>query len=290
MNDEYELVKFEQNGLTLDVNVSPQEETVWLSKEQIAFLFDRDRSVISRHINNIYKEGELPKESSCAKNAHEVNGQIHYTEFFNLDVIISVGYRVKSQNGVVFRKWANNVLKQYLLKGYVVNENRTLVTNENYINLINKVENIDLRLSRLERNDNAQNEVIFFDGEYFDARSFLKQIFSEAKNKITLIDPYADIKTLDYLKAKDNGVEISLFTSSKAKLTKGDIRSFNLQYGGLQIHVINTFHDRFIIIDDTELYHLGTSLNYLAKKTFAITKMDPIFISSIIDRTDIKNH
>ena len=134
MNDEYELVKFEQNGLTLDVNVSPQEETVWLSKEQIAFLFDRDRSVISRHINNIYKEGELPKESSCAKNAHEVNGQIHYTEFFNLDVIISVGYRVKSQNGVVFRKWANNVLKQYLLKGYVVNENRTLVTNENYIN------------------------------------------------------------------------------------------------------------------------------------------------------------
>ena len=284
MNDNYELVRFEQNGLTLDVNVSPSEETVWLSKEQIGQLFDRDRSVVSRHINNIYKEGELCKDSSCAKNAHEVNGQTHYTELFNLDVIISVGYRVKSRNGVVFRKWANNVLKQYLLKGYVINENRTLITNENYINLINRVENIDLRLSKIERKDNIQNENIFFDGEYFDARSFLKQIFSQAKNKITLIDPYLDTKALDYLKVRNSGVEISLFTSSKAKLTEDDIDSFNLQYGGLQSHTINNFHDRFIIIDDSELYHLGTSLNYIANKTFAITKMEPDFIEVILNK------
>ena len=284
MNDNYELVRFEQNGLTLDVNVSPLEETVWLSKEQIGQLFDRDRSVVSRHINNIYKEGELCKDSSCAKNAHEVNGQTHYTELFNLDVIISVGYRVKSRNGVVFRKWANNVLKQYLLKGYVINENRTLITNENYINLINRVENIDLRLSKIERKNNIQNENIFFDGEYFDARSFLKQIFSQAKNKITLIDPYLDTKALDYLKVRNSGVEISLFTSSKAKLTKDDIDSFNLQYGGLQSHTINNYHDRFIIIDDSELYHLGTSLNYIANKTFAITKMEPDFIEVILNK------
>lgn len=284
MNDNYELVRFEQNGLTLDVNVSPLEETVWLSKEQIGQLFDRDRSVVSRHINNIYKEGELCKDSSCAKNAHEVNGQTHYTELFNLDVIISVGYRVKSRNGVVFRKWANNVLKQYLLKGYVINENRTLITNENYINLINRVENIDLRLSKIERKDNIQNENIFFDGEYFDARSFLKQVFSQAKNKITLIDPYLDTKALDYLKVRNSGVEISLFTSSKAKLTEDDIDSFNLQYGGLQSHTINNFHDRFIIIDDSELYHLGTSLNYIANKTFAITKMEPDFIEVILNK------
>lgn len=284
MNDNYELVRFEQNGLTLDVNVSPLEETVWLSKEQIGQLFDRDRSVVSRHINNIYKEGELCKDSSCAKNAHEVNGQTHYTELFNLDVIISVGYRVKSRNGVVFRKWANNVLKQYLLKGYVINENRTLITNENYINLINRVENIDLRLSKIERKDNIQNENIFFDGEYFDARTFLKQVFSQAKNKITLIDPYLDTKALDYLKVRNSGVEISLFTSSKAKLTEDDIDSFNLQYGGLQSHTINNFHDRFIIIDDSELYHLGTSLNYIANKTFAITKMEPDFIEVILNK------
>ena len=284
MNDNYELVRFEQNGLTLDVNVSPLEETVWLSKEQIGQLFDRDRSVVSRHINNIYKEGELCKDSSCAKNAHEVNGQTHYTELFNLDVIISVGYRVKSRNGVAFRKWANNVLKQYLLKGYVINENRTLITNENYINLINRVENINSRLSKIERKDNIQNENIFFDGEYFDARSFLKQIFSQAKNKITLIDPYLDTKALDYLKVRNSGVEISLFTSSKAKLTEDDIDSFNLQYGGLQSHTINNFHDRFIIIDDSELYHLGTSLNHIANKTFAITKMEPDFIEVILNK------
>ena len=284
MNDNYELVRFEQNGLTLDVNVSPLEETVWLSKEQIGQLFDRDRSVVSRHINNIYKEGELCKDSSCAKNAHEVNGQTHYTELFNLDVIISVGYRVKSRNGVVFRKWANNVLKQYLLKGYVINEGRTLITNENYINLINRVENIDLRLSKIERKNNIQNENIFFDGEYFDARTFLKQVFSQAKNKIILIDPYLDTKALDYLKVRNSSVEISLFTSSKAKLTKDDIDSFNLQYGGLQSHTINNFHDRFIIIDDSELYHLGTSLNYIANKTFAITKMEPDFIEVILNK------
>lgn len=204
--------------------------------------------------------------------------------FYSLDIIISVGYRVKSQNGVVFRKWANKVLKQFLIKGYVIDENRTLVTNENYISLINRVERIDSRLLRLEKDNLAQNGKIFFDGEYFDARSLLKQIFSQAKNKILVIDPYADSKALDYLKTKDDAVDILLFTSSKAKLTQDDIDSFNLQYSGLQRHTIDNFHDRFIIIDDSDLYHLGTSLNHLASKTFAITKMEPDFIEIILNR------
>ena len=204
--------------------------------------------------------------------------------FYNLDVIISIGYRVKSRNGIIFRKWASNVLKQYLIKGYAINENRTLVTNENYINLIHKVDSIDSRLSRLEVRDKTQNEMIFFDGECFDARSFLKQLFTQAKKKITLIDPYVDTKALDYLKVRNSGVEISLFTSSKAKLTQDDIDSFNLQYGGLQVRTIDTFHDRFFIIDDDKLYHLGASLNYLANKTFAITKMESDFINTILGR------
>ena len=165
-----------------------------------------------------------------------------------------------------------------------IDESRTLVTNENYISLINKVEKIDSRLSKLERKNDLQNEKIFFDGDYFDARSFLKQLFSQAKKKIMLIDPYADIKTLDYLKTSASGVEISLFVSSKAKLTKDDVNSFNIQYGKLQTHKIDSFHDRFIIIDDTELYHLGTSLNYLANKTFAITKMESDFVDIILKR------
>ena len=284
---DFEIIKFKNENVELSVNVSPSEDTVWLTKEQMSVLFGRDRSVISKHINNILKEREL-EDSTCAffaqvqkEGDREVKRSI---EYYSLDMIISVGYRVKSQNGIIFRKWANSILKEYLLKGYVVNENRTLVTNENYINLINKVDNIDLRLSKMERNNNIQDERIFFDGEFFDARSFLKQIFADAKSKITLIDPYIDIKALDYLKAKDNAVEISLFTSSKAKITQDDIDSFNIQYGGLQAHIIDTFHDRFLIIDDAELYHLGTSLNYLANKTFAIAKMEPIFIDAILQR------
>ena len=130
MKGRYELVRFEQNGLTLDVNVSPSEDTVWLSKEQIALLFGRDRSVISRHINGIYEEGELDKKSTCAKNARmpQTRKRLYESELYNLDVIISVGYRVKSKNGVVFRKWANTVLKEYLLRGYVVDGKRALQT------------------------------------------------------------------------------------------------------------------------------------------------------------------
>lgn len=285
MNDNYEIVKFEESGLTLDVNVSPLEETVWLTKDDMALLFGRDRTVISRHISHIINDEELDLNQVCAKNARTgSDGKRYIVDFYNLDVVISVGYRVKSKNGIVFRQWANKVLKQFLLKGYVINENRTLVTNENYVNLINRVETIDSRLSRLEKGDLIQNEKIFFDGEFFDARSFLKQIFAQAKNKITLLDPYADSKTLDYLKVRENGVEVSLFTSSKAKLTQDDIDSFNLQYGGLHSYTIDNFHDRFIIIDDSELYHLGASLNYLANKTFGITKMERVFIEVILNK------
>ena len=165
----YQIVKFRENNIEIDVNVSPNEDTVWLSKDDMSILFQRDRSVITRHISNIYKEGEIEKATSCAKNAHEINGQIHYTEYYNLDVIISVGYRVKSKNGILFRKWANTILKEYLLKGYAINEKRTLITNENYVNLINKVESIDKRLTNLET-VNIEKEKIFFDGEFFDAK------------------------------------------------------------------------------------------------------------------------
>ena len=175
MNEKYEVVKFEQDNLILDVNVSPNEDTVWLSKEDMSTLFDRDRSVITKHINNIYKEGELDRESTCAKNAHvHLEGSRTITriiEFYNLDVIISVGYRVRSRNGVIFRRWANSVLKEYLLKGYALNKDRTLITDDNYIELVHRVNSIDNRVSKLETDNHIDNEKIFFDGEWFDARS-----------------------------------------------------------------------------------------------------------------------
>lgn len=249
----------------------------------MSILFQRDRSVITRHIANIYKEGEVEKTTSCAKNAHEINGQIHYTEYYNLDVIISVGYRVKSKNGVIFRRWANTILKEYLLKGYVINEKRTLITNENYINLINKVESIDKRLTLLETT-NLEKEKIFFDGEMFDAKAFISDLISNANVSIILIDAYADIKALDFLKHKKQGVTLSIYHSSKAKLSKKDILDFNSQYGLCAVYVNDKFHDRFLVIDDKDLYHLGASLNYAGKRVFALTKMEDEKILESIKR------
>lgn len=277
MNEKYELVKFEQDGLTLDVNVSPSEDTVWLTQDAMALLFGRDQGVISRHINNIFKEGELDKNTSMQKMHKSLNtNNPNYRPpvYYNLDVVISVGYRVKSRNGVIFRRWANSVLKEYLLKGYVLNQDRTLITNDNYIELVHRVNDIDNRLFKLESNNHIDNEKIFFDGEWFDARSFIKDIFTRAKEEIILIDPYADIKALDYLKAKTEGVIVKLFISSKAKLTQGDIDAFNEQYGNLEIIFDDNFHDRFVIVDRAILYHLGASLNYIGKKVFAITKIE----------------
>lgn len=280
---EYELIKFTDNELELDVNVSPEDETVWLTKDEMSQLFERDRTVISRHISNIFKEKEL-EEKSNVHFLHVANSD-KPVAFYNLDVIISVGYRVKSNRGVIFRKWANNVLKQYLIKGYVVDDNRTLVTNENYVNLIHKVDSMDDRLKKLENDSVIENDKIFFDGEYYDALSFLKKLFSKAQSKIILIDPYSNLDTLDYFKVKKDSTEAYLYTSDKSALSNQEINAFNNQYGKLKIHINNTFHDRFIILDDKELYHLGTSLNYAGKKTFAVTKMDgEMFISSIMDR------
>ena len=272
MNEKYEVVKFEQDNLILDVNVSPNEDTVWLSKEDMSILFDRDRSVISRHIKKVFEEKELIEKS----NVHFLH--IAHSDkpvpFYSLDVVISVGYRVKSRNGVIFRRWANSVLKEYLLKGYVLNQDRTLITNDNYIELVHRVNNIDSRLSKVESDNYLDNEKIFFDGEWFDARSFIKDIFATAKEEIILIDPYADIRALDYLKSKANSVRVQLFISSKAKLTQGDIEAFNKQYGELEIKVEDGFHDRFVVVDRAALYHLGASLNYIGKKVFAITKIE----------------
>lgn len=272
MNEKYEVVKFEQDNLILDVNVSPNEDTVWLSKEDMSILFDRDRSVISRHIKKIFEEKELEEKS----NVHFLH--IAHSDkpvpFYSLDVVISVGYRVKSHNGIIFRRWANSVLRDYLLKGYAINNNRTLITDDNYIELVHRVNNIDNRLSKIEFDNNLDNEKVFFDGQWFDARNFIKDIVTAAKEEVILIDPYADIKALDYLKIKVKGVRIQLFISSKAKLTQGDINDFNKQYGSLEVKIEDSFHDRFIIVDGAILYHLGASLNYIGKKVFAITKLE----------------
>lgn len=169
--DESEIVTFVNNEVRLDVNVSPSKDTVWFSLADMCLLFGRNKSVISRHIKNVILENNLDINQVVAKNATTGNdGKTYIVSFYNLDVIIPLGYKVHSQNEIMFRKWANSVLKEYLLKGYVINENRTLITNENYVNLINKVNSIDKRLSEIEKT-NLEKKV-FFDGEMFNAKSF----------------------------------------------------------------------------------------------------------------------
>lgn len=281
----YEIVTFVNNEVRLDVNVSPSEDTVWLSLADMCLLFGRDKSVISRHIKNVILENNLDVNQVVAKNATTGNdGKTYIVSFYNLDVIIPLGYKVHSQNGIMFRKWANSVLKEYLLKGYVINENRTLITNENYINLINKVNSIDKRLSVIEKT-NLEKEKVFFDGEMFDAKSFISNIISNANTSIILIDAYANIKALEFLKYKKQGVKLYIYHSSKAKLSNKEVLDFNAQYGDCSTFINDKYHDRFLIIDQNDIFHLGASLNYAGKKVFAITKMEDEAIRDSIIRS-----
>ncbi len=148
-----------------------------------------------------------------------------------------------------------------------------------------KVDELDNRVTKIEESHVAEREKIFFDGQFFDARVFLKELFIKAEKEVILIDPYADILALDYIKEKSNGVVINLFISSKAKLSKEDINSFNKQYGGLSVKINDAFHDRFLIIDERTCYSLGASLNYAGKKAFAITQIENItFIETLKKR------
>ena len=277
----YELVKFVNNNLELEINVSPDEDIVWLSKEDMSILFDRDRSVISRHIKNIFECDEL-EEKSNVHFLHIANSD-KPVPYYSLDVVISVGYRVKSPNGVIFRKWANAVLKEYLLKGYVINESRALVTNENYINLINRVDNIDNRLVQIEsENSYFSKTIVIYEGNTFDALAIMSDLMSKAKNNIVLIDPYTDTKTLNVLKNKGNTVSLLLFTSDRTKLSQLDIDSFNDNYGGLTIVINNDYHDRYLVIDDFIFYHLGSSINYLGNKFAQIDKIEDEDIKNLL--------
>ena len=296
---EYEVIKFENDNVELEVNVSPEEETVWLSLNEMCLLFDRDKSVISRHIRNIFKEGELDENRVIAKNATTASdGKTYMVDYYNLDVIISVGYRVKSQRGVVFRKWANSVLKEYLLKGYVINDNRALVTLKNYINLADHVNAMEVNLSkeldaleeRLSAIEEKQKhllveEKIFYENQEFDAIVIMTRIIETAKQRIVLFDPYVEALSIDLFKNKHKDVELLVITSSKAKLKNNEISAFNTQYGNLTVVIDNKIHDRYLILDDEMFYHLGSSINHLGKRLTQITLMeDSEIINSIRKR------
>lgn len=261
------IIVYNNGDVKLDVTVSPEEETVWLTQEQIAVLYNRDQSVISRHIRNIYQEGELDEQSTYAKNAYMPlkGNRFYYCDKYNLDVIISVGYRVKSKNAVVFRRWATSVLKEYLLKGYVIDQERTLVSKENFDQLTKRVEvlEIDMRETKSRESYHVLNEKLIFDGRVFDAIKLIDQILSNAKEKVVLIDPYIDTTTLSFFSKLPSYIKIILISSSRAKLTHHDLKSFNDEYHRDAFYLQNDlYHDRYLCLDDQIIYHLGCSLNY----------------------------
>jgi len=282
----YDVAKFVDEEFELSVNVSPMEETVWLSLDEMSVLFERDRSVIGKHIRKIYQEGELDENRTRAKNArHLDDGRIFQIDVYNLDVIIAVGYRVNSKRGTLFRQWANEVLKEYLLQGYVINEKRSLVTNENYVRLINKVESLDERVSNIENNYKPQefkNSQLFFDGQLYDAYTLIQSLFESANKEIIIIDNYVDRTILDRLVVKNRNVQVIIYTSINTRLLGRDINTFNSQYGGLDVRYTTNVHDRYIIIDQNKIYHLGHSIKDLGKKIFSISESDSNLISKLL--------
>jgi len=198
-------------------------------------------------------------------------------ENYNLDMIISVGYRVKSQRGIQFRIWANNILKDYLLKGYSIN-NRLNRMEDNMEVLKTKVNEIDLQINT----HLIPTQGVFFDGQVFDAYELASKIIRSAKSNIVLIDNFVDESTLIHLSKKTKGVNVLLLTKNTNKQLTLDTQKANEQYGNFTLKTFTQSHDRFLIIDQTEVYHLGASLKDLGKKWFAFSKMDKNSVTTIL--------
>jgi hypothetical protein len=279
-----EIVLYQSDELPERIEVMIEKETVWLNRQQLSVLFGRDVKTIGKHINNVFAEGELVKKSTVANFAtvqNEGNRMVERNvEHYNLDIIISVGYRVKSKQGTQFRIWATNILKDYLLKGYALNQRINRIEN-NVENLTEKVHAISLQIQSAE----IPNQGVFFDGQVFDAYELTSKIIRSAKQNIVLIDNYTDETTLTHLSKKGKGVNVLIMTKNISKQLQLDIQKANEQYGGFAVKIFTKSHDRFLIIDDKEVYHLGASLKDLGKKWFAFSKMDKNSVERIMKCT-----
>ena len=274
----YELIKFEDGDFSLDVNVSPEEYTVWLKTEDMASLFNVNRPAIVKHISNILNEGELDSSTcSILEQVHrEGNRDVkRNVNYYNLDMIISVGYRVKSKRGIQFRKWANSILKQYLLNGYAINADRIMAYQSNILQLEANVINIENRLKNLEMTIYSDNTQIIFEGEILEPYTFLRKLFFLARNEITIIDQYADKFLLTML--SDLKVKITIVTSTSSYLNKEIIPN------NISIIHNDIIHDRFIVIDDL-VYTIGSSFNDIGKKRFFIMKLENITKEMILQK------
>ena len=250
------------------LEVRLEDETVWLTQEQIADLFGTKRPAITKHLNNIYKSGELDIDSTCSILEHMGNDgkQRYTTKYYNLDAILSIGYRVNSKNATLFRKWANSVLKDYLLKGYSINKRLSELERT----VAQHTEKIDFFV----RTALPPVEGIFYNGQIFDAYKFATDLVKSARRSIVLIDNYVDETVLLMLSKRSVGVSATIYTQRITQQLQLDLDRHNSQYPPIDIRTYRDSHDRFLIIDNTEVYHIGASLKDLGKKMFAFSKLE----------------
>lgn len=272
MKDEIVLYQPDES-VQLEVRV--QDESVWLSQQQMAELFATDRTSILKHIRNIYKTLELDESATCAKIAQvrQEGGRtiVRQIPFYNLDMIISVGYRVNSIRGTRFRQWANNVIKDYMLKGYAVNQRLLNIENQlasQQKQLAKHQEQIDFFV----RTELPPAEQIFYNGQFFAARVVLEQIIKSAKTRVVVIDAYVDAATFDMLDVRAKGVKADIY-SGKNLSAMQKLHNTSSGLAPIDTHIWkNASHDRWLIVDDT-VYHCGHSLKDMGKKLCAIAQL-----------------
>ena len=269
------IYRTEDNTLQLDVQLA--EETVWLAQQQMAVLFDTTKQNVSLHINNIFKEGELDKISVVKDYlTTAADGKKYRTTYYNLDVIISVGYRVKSKRGTQFRQWAIKVIKDYMLRGYAINQQMLAMEeriDRQLHNHTEQIQDLQKKVNFFVRTSLPPHQGIFYDGQIFDAYTFINDRIREASTRIILIDNYIDDSVLTILSKRADKVTATIYTKKPSAQLQLDIQKHNAQYTPIDIITFDRSHDRFLCIDET-VYHLGASIKDLGKKWFAFNRME----------------
>ncbi len=278
---ENEIVFYQPND-NMHLEVRMAGETVWLTQQQIALLFGVKQPAISKHLNNIFKCGELEEHSVYSILEYTANdGKKYKTGFYNLDAILSVGYRVNSINATMFRKWANSVLKEYLLRGYSINK---------------RFERLEQRVSRTEekivffvRTSLPPVEGIFYEGQIYDAYELTSRLVRSAHNRIVLIDNYIDESVLTLLDKRERGVKAMIYTRQISPQLQLDIQRHDSQYEPIPVYVLKFAHDRFLLLDE-DVYHIGASIKDVGKRWFAIMKMVETKADEIIRHLETHCH
>ena len=270
MKDEIVLYKPNEQ---FQLEVQLKDETVWLTQQQIADLFGVKQPAVSKHLSNIFREGELDKDSVHSILEYTAaDGKVYSTQFYNLDAILSVGYRVNSKNATLFRRWANQVLKDYMLRGYAVNQRLLNIENQ----LVSQQKQLAQHQEQIDffvRTSLPPVEGIFYDGQIFDAYTFVNDRIREAKKRIILIDNYVDDSVLTMLDKRHKNVEAIVYTKNISRQLSLDFEKHNAQYSPIEVKQFDRAHDRFLCIDDT-VYLVGASIKDLGKKWFGIVKLE----------------